>query len=507
MPEYFIGVDSGTQGTKAVLIDGMSGKVKAVAVAAHEFISGLPAGAKEQDPQTWVEAMEKTVREVVAAGKAKPSEVKGMGVSAQQHGLVALDEQGRVIRPAKLWCDTSTANEAEALIAKLGGLERLIQLTGNGLPTGFTASKILWMKQREPRNYARLRTVLLPHDYLNYVLTGQARMEAGDASGTGLFNTRTRQWEPRCVEALDPALADKLPPIDSSSAQPCGQLLPLMAQKLGLEAGTLVSAGGGDNMMGAIGTGNTKMGVLTASLGTSGTLYAYSSRPVIDPRGEVAAFCDSTGGWLPLICTMNVTVATELVKKAFGWDNERLTREAAKVAPGSDGLLLLPYFEGERVPNLPMARGVYFGFSAANFTPAHQARAAMEGVAMGLNYGLNRLKDLGIRPKEIRVTGGGSKNPVWRQILADVFDAEVVGLSTAEGAALGAALQAKWTYLLQRGERVRIQQITDALVKVDPSTRCQPRKTVAKHYRALQEVHDQLSQACAPVFSLLAKAV
>jgi xylulokinase len=260
-------------------------------------------------------------------------------------------------------------------------------------------------------------------------------------------------------------------------------------------------------MMGAIGTGNTKMGVLTASLGTSGTLYAYSSRPVIDPRGEVAAFCDSTGGWLPLICTMNVTVATELVKKAFGWDNERLTREAAKVAPGSDGLLLLPYFEGERVPNLPMARGVYFGFSAANFTPAHQARAAMEGVAMGLNYGLNRLKDLGIRPKEIRVTGGGSKNPVWRQILADVFDAEVVGLSTAEGAALGAALQAKWTYMLQRGERVRIQQITDALVKVDPSTRCQPRKTVAKHYRALQEVHDQLSQACAPVFSLLAKAV
>jgi len=507
MAQYFIGVDSGTQGTKAVLVDGMSGKIKATAAAPHSLIGGLPQGAKEQHPRTWVAAMEKTIQEVVLAGKAKPSEVKGIGVSGQQHGLVALDDKGAVIRPAKLWCDTSTADEAEALVAKMGGLEPLLQLTGNGIPAGFTASKILWLKQREPKNYARLKTVLLPHDYLNYVLTGQARMEAGDASGTGLFNTRTRNWEPRCVEALDSSLADKLPPIDGSSSQPCGLLLPVVAQKLGLEAGTVVAAGGGDNMMGAIGTGNTKTGVLTASLGTSGTLYAYSSRPVIDPRGEVAAFCDSTGGWLPLICTMNVTVATELVKKAFQWDNDHLTKEAARIAAGSDGLLLLPYFEGERVPNLPAARGVYFGLHSGNYTKAHMARAAMEGVALGLNYGLNRLKDLGIRPKQIRVTGGGSKNPLWLQILADVFDAEVVGLATAEGAALGAALQAKWAYMLHRGERVRIQQITDSLVKVDPSTRCQPKKASAKQYRALQEVHNQLSQACAPVFPLLARSV
>lgn len=507
MAQYFIGVDSGTQGTKTILMDGMSGKVKASASASYSLIAGLPPGAKEQHPRIWAAAMEKTIREVVAVAKAKPSEVKGIGISGQQHGLVALDEQGEVIRPAKLWCDTSTADEAEALVARLGGLEALIQLTGNGIPAGFTASKILWMKQREPKNYARLHTVLLPHDYLNFLLTGQRRMEAGDASGTGLFNTRTRNWEPRCIEALDPELAAKLPPIDGSSAQPCGALLPVVAQKLGLEAGTIVSAGGGDNMMGAIGTGNTKIGVLTASLGTSGTIYAYSSRPVIDPRGEVAAFCDSTGGWLPLICTMNVTVATELVKKAFNWDNEQLTREAGKVPAGCEGLMLLPYFEGERVPNLPQARGVYAGLHSGNFTQGHIARATMEGVALGLNYGLNRLKDLGIRPKQIRVTGGGSKNPLWRQILADMFDAEVVGLATSEGAALGAAIQAKWSYMLHRGERVRIQQITDALVKVDPSSRCQPKKTAVKLYRSLQEAHNQLSAACAPVLPLLARQV
>ncbi|MDX6766525.1 MAG: xylulokinase [Candidatus Methylacidiphilales bacterium] len=500
MGQYFIGVDSGTQGTKAVVMDGATGKIKSTATAAYGLLPNLKGGAKEQHPKVWVAALEKTIREAVAAAKVKPSEVKGIGISGQQHGFVPLDEKGTVIRPAKLWCDTSTLDEAETILGRLGGLDSCLTLTGNGLPVGFTASKILWMKQAEPKNYARLATVLLPHDYLNFHLTGKARMEAGDASGTGLFNTRTRNWEARCVDAIDPDLATKLPPIDTTSSQPAGELLASVAARIGLEPGILVSAGGGDNMMGAIGTGNTKIGVVTASLGTSGTIYAYSSRPVIDPRGEVAAFCDSAGGWLPLICTMNVTVATELVKKAFRWDNDKLTTEAGKIPAGSEGLMLLPYFEGERVPNLPLASGVYFGFKSHNFSPAHMARATMEGVSLGLNYGLDRLKDLGLRPKQIRVTGGGSKNPLWRQILADTFDAEVTGLTTSEGAACGAAIQAKWSFMLHRGERVRIQQITDAFVKVDPATRCQPRKANTKLYRSLQEVHNRFSRALAPVF-------
>ncbi|MDD5261759.1 MAG: xylulokinase [Methylacidiphilales bacterium] len=500
MGEHFIGIDCGTQGAKAVVVNGQTGKILSSGSSSYGLIPGLRDGAKEQHPKTWVAAMTESVREALAKAGISSATVKGIGVSAQQHGLVVLDENGEVIRPAKLWCDTSTASQAESLIKKLGGLKKVIALTGNGIPAGFTASKLLWLKQHEPKNYHAIHTVLLPHDYLNYHLTGVATMEAGDASGTGFFDTKTRGWQPKVVAAIDPELADKLPAIQPS-CQPAGALLADVAKALGLEPGTLVSAGGGDNMMGAIGTGNTKPGIATASLGSSGAIYAYSSRPVIDPLGEVAAFCDSTGGWLPLVCTQNVTIATELLKKALGWDNDRLTAEAGKVAPGSDGLFLLPYFQGERVPNLPDARGVFFGLDSKNFTLEHFARATLEGVAMGLNYGMERLKDLGIRPKQIRLTGGGSANPLWRQILADAFDTEVAALETTEGAAYGAALQAKWAYACSRGQRVRIQQITDAFVKVDASTRTVPNKKNAKLCRDLQQFHQKLSKANAPVFA------
>jgi len=501
MSEYFVGIDSGTQSTKAVVMDGKNGAIVATASSAYSLISGLPAGAKEQHPKSWTAAMETSIHTALAKAGVSADSVKGIGISGQQHGFVPLDEAGEVIRPAKLWCDTSTASQAESLIKKLGGLKKVISLTGNGIPAGFTASKILWLKQNEPKNYARLQTVLLPHDYLNYHLTGKLSMEAGDASGTGFFDAKTRNWQEKVVSAIDSRLMEKLPAVQSASSAPAGTLTTVAAKRLGLNPGTLVSAGGGDNMMGAIGTGNTKAGVVTASLGTSGTIYAFSSRPITDPQGEVAAFCDSTGAWLPLICTMNVTVATELLKKAFGWNNDQLSREAAKVPAGADGLFLLPYFEGERVPNLPDASALFFGLNSKNFTLGHMARATMEGVAMGLNYGLERMKDLGLRPKQIRVTGGGSQNPVWRQILADVFDAEVISLATTEGAAYGGALQAKWSYALSRGERVRIQQITDKFVKLDPSTKAVPQKANAKRYRALQSFHNELSRANACAFA------
>ncbi|MEM9446281.1 MAG: xylulokinase [Verrucomicrobiota bacterium] len=503
MSDVFIGIDSGTQSTKAIVLEGKNGKVLSEANATYGLIPHLPEGAKEQEPKTWVSAMERSIREAVRKSKIKPEQVKGIGVSGQQHGFVALDSDGNVIRPAKLWCDTSTSNEANSLIKKLGGPKKVIALGGNSIPAGFTASKIAWLKKKEPKNYAKLATVLLPHDYLNYYLTGGAiTMEPGDASGTGLFDVKTRKWHSKLVRSIDPNLERKLPKIHNSS-QPAGLLDSKVARKLGLSPGVVVSAGGGDNMMGAIGTGNTKVGVVTLSLGTSGTIYAYSARPTIDSLGQVAAFCDSTGAWLPLICTMNATVATELVKTVFKWTNDRLTKEAAKVPVGCGGLQLLPYFEGERVPNLPNGKGVYFGLDSTTFKPGYMARAAMEGVTFGLNYGLNRLRDLGIRPKQIRLTGGGSKNPVWRQIVADIFEAEVVALATAEGAALGAAIQAKWCYGLSRGENLRIQKITDAFVKTDPKTKCKPVKEHVKVYRPLQEMHNQLAQASAPLFDRL----
>jgi xylulokinase len=501
MSEYFIGVDSGTQSTKAVVIGGNSGKILGSASSPHSFIEGLPPGAREQQPQGWVRALESAVKRALAAAKVRAASVKGIGISAQQHGLVPLDADGEVIRPAKLWCDTSTASLAESLEQRLGGRAPCIALTGNGLPAGYTASKIAWLKQHEPKNYQRMRWALLPHDYLNYYLTGSVVTEAGDASGTGLLNIKTRNWEPRAVAAVDPSLADKLPPVQSLSSEPAGRLKPAVAKRLGFGSDVLVAAGGGDNMMAAIGTGNTRIGVVTASLGTSGTIFAYSSRPVIDPLGEIAAFCDSTGGWLPLVCTMNVSGAVDLLRRAWRLNQDQLAAAAGKIAVGAEGLFLLPYFNGERTPDLPRGSGVFFGLNERNYTAAHMARATLEGVAFGLNYGLDRLKDLGIRPKQIRLTGGVSQNALWRQILADVFDAEVVCLATPEGAAYGAAIQAKWQHAVAGGERVRLQQITEAWVKIDRGTRAEPDKKNAKRYRSLQQFHNQLSRASREVFT------
>ena len=495
MSNYFIGIDSGTQSTKAILFDGASGVVVASASAPYELIEGLPAGHKEQQPAEWVSAARATIGRILAESGVDHSRVRGIGVSGQQHGFVALDAQDQVVRAAKLWCDTSTSPESEEIIARLGGLGRTIAEVGNGVPAGFTASKILWLKRHEPENFARLRWVLLPHDYLNFWLTGRKTMECGDASGTALLDVRNRKWSQAAIEAIDPRLATMLPPLIAPD-EAAGTLRPELAAEWGLGPGVIVSAGGGDNMMGAIGTGNVRPGVVTVSLGTSGTIYACSPQPVIDPRGEVAAFCDSTGRWLPLVCTMNVTVATEMVRERFGLSREDLSRAAESAPAGNDGLLLVPFFEGERTPNAPDGTGVYFGVRAQTFDAAHLARAAMEGTTLGLNYGLGRMRELGISPGEIRATGGGARSPVWRQILADVFDAEVVCVKSEEGAAFGAALQAMWAC----GEG-GIEELCDRFVALDETTRARPDPGRVRLYQSMQALHDRLVRDLATAFT------
>ncbi len=435
-----LGIDCGTQGLKTVALDGESGAVLASASRSYGLIGGLPAGHLEQDPETWWVALQETIPEVLAALGSRRSEVRGIGVSGQQHGFVPLDAEGGVIRAAKLWCDTSTVSQCEELRSALGGRDAVIGLTGNDILPGFTAPKILWLKQNEPRNFGRLSKVALPHDFLNLRLTGILRMEYGDASGTALLDVRSRTWCDSICSAIDPSLGDKLPPV-GSSREPVGMLLPALAAAWSL-GDVVVSAGGGDNMMAAIGTGNVVPGGVTASLGTSGTIFACADRPVVDPQGEIAAFCDSNDRWLPLLCTMNVTVATEAFAKMFGWGHRRLDEEIASVPPGADGLLFLPYLQGERTPNLPDGCGVMHGMTTANLTPAHLARAAMEGVTLGMAYGLRRMEQLGVKPEAIRLTGGGSNSAVWRQMCADVFGVSVVTMQSAEGAALGAAIQA-----------------------------------------------------------------
>jgi xylulokinase len=490
----YLGIDSGTQSTKAVVLDLDRGRIVAEARAPHKLIAGLPPGHMEQHPRDWVAALDRVLRQVSA--RIDGRRVRGIGVSGQQHGFVPLDAQGAVIRPAKLWCDTSTVAECEILTRKLGGTSAVIRRAGLPFLPGYTAPKILWLKRHEPANFRRLRHVLLPHDFLNFHLTGNYFMEYGDASGTGLMDVRRRRWSPEVMAAIDPRLGDFLPAL-SSSAVPAGTLRPELARRYGFSADTLVAAGGGDNMMGAIGTGNVAPGVVTASFGTSGTIYAHSAKPVVDPRGEIAAFCDSTGGWMPLLCTMNVTLVTELFRQLFGCDHRALEKAVAAAPAGAGGLLLLPYLDGERTPNLPHGRGVLFGLTRANTNRADQLRAAMEGVTLGMNYGLRRLAALGVKPREIRLTGGGAKSAAWRQIAADVFGVPVVKMVEDEGAALGGALQAAWC----ADPRRSLVSLAARTVKIDASTRCRPDPKRHALYRELQEKQDALGRALAPFFT------
>jgi xylulokinase len=487
-PMIYLGIDCGTQSTKTVALDAASGRIIASAAQNYDVIAGLPAGHMEQDPAIWIAALDATVQQVLEALGERRREVRGLGVSGQQHGFVPLDGTGKVIRPAKLWCDSSTVEECDLIRAHFGGSAELIARLGLDMLPGFTAPKILWLKRHEPKNFARLATVLLPHDYLNFYLTGNIRMEFGDASGTALMEVRTRRWSREVLDFIDPALHEKMPEL-RSSREPAGELKSELRERWNLPAGVIVSAGGGDNMMGAIGTSNVEPGRVTASLGTSGTLYAYSDKPAVDPKGEIAGFCDSTDAWLPLVCTMNVTVATEAARHLFGFSHAQAEEAIRRVPAGAEGLLFLPYLQGERTPNLPQASGVFHGLTPRTMQPGHLLRATMEGVTLGLAYGLAGLRELGVVPSEIRLTGGGSKSAIWRQICADVFNCGVVTLAEAEGAALGAAIQA--LAAVETGKS--IQTWANEIVQVVPGESVEPQKTF--NYRAALKKQGELTRA------------
>ncbi len=321
-------------------------------------------------------------------------------------------------------------------------------------------------------------------------------MEHGDASGTGLMDVRARKWHMPLVEFIDKNLAAKFPPLRSST-RPVGLLRNARREGWGLGHDVLVSAGGGDNMLGALGTGNIKPNTVTVSLGTSGTIYAYTERPIVDPKVELAVFCDSTDHWLLLACTMNVAFAIEQIMKLFQWDATMLEEKVGNVPPGALGLLFLPYLQGERLPNLPRGSGVLHGLNLENMNAAEIARAIVEGVTMGLAYGMNRIVDLGIAPKELRVTGGGSRSAVWRQIVADVFGYPVVTLKVSEGAALGAAIQAAWTYCQVKGKPISLDKLVRDAVKIDKKTRAEPDKEDHALYAELRGRQTDLTRKLA----------
>ncbi len=494
---FALGIDSGTQGTKILIVDVESGRVLGRGMAAHRSIPLLKPGESEQNPQTWIQAFEQALSFALREAKIPSSEIVSAGVSAQQHGFVPLDKNGIPLRPAKLWNDTSTVEETEIIVKALGGKKTFIEKLGICLAVGYTASKILWLKRHEPENFKKLATVHLPHNYLNFCLTGVSRMEYGDASGTGLMDIRTRVWHREAVAAVDPGLGNKLPEL-CHPKQPLGYLKNEIAAKYGLKR-VLVSSGGGDNMMAAIGTGNVSPGVCTLSLGTSGTVYSYFAHPVSDPEGEIAAFCDSTGGWLPLLCTMNVTNTTEIFKTLHNINNEELEDLASQAPAGADGLVFLPFVDGERVPVLPTSSGSFFGLTRRNFEAPRMARAVMEGTVLNLGYGFGRMRSLGLAPSEIRATGGGARSGLWLQIVADVFKTPVVTLSEQEAAAYGAALQSIWSYHLDKGREMSIKDLAKEMVKKgDLTYEPQPKNFPA--YDALQARFNSLWRTLEPEF-------
>lgn len=484
----FLGIDCGTQGTKAIVLDAASGQVLGQGSAPHSMISGAN-GRREQDVGQWLSAFEQATAEALLQSGISGEQILGIGVSGQQHGLVLLDEDGQVLRPAKLWCDTESTPENDRLLAYLGGESGSLQRLGIAIAPGYTVSKLLWTQEQHPAIFQRIDKILLPHDYLNYWLTGRCVSEYGDASGTGYFNVRSRTWDLPLLEHIDPSgrLCSALPELIEAQ-QAVGTLLPQIAQRLGINPDAVVSSGGGDNMMGAIGTGNIHPGAITMSLGSSGTVYAFAEQAHVSEHASVATFCSSSGGWLPLICTMNLTNASSAVRDLFGLDITAFNQAVSKAPIGAEGVSMLPFLNGERVPALPHATGSILGLDATNMTQANLCRAVVEGTTFGLRYGLDLLRASGIKSADIRLIGGGAKSAVWRQIVADIMDTPVICTEQPEAAALGAAIQAAWCHANKVGEGETLDSLCDRCVNLDSSSETWP---VAQHVTAYQHVYER----------------
>ncbi len=492
-----IGIDNGTQSTKVIFYDFENKVIVASASAPHELISSND-GTSEQKAEWWIEALESCFSEIEPEIKKTAVAV---GVSGQQHGFVPLDKDGEVLYNVKLWCDTSTASECNEIEASYGSGESILSEAGNRILPGYTASKILWLKKNYNDLYRRMQHILLPHDYINFYLTGKYTMEYGDASGTGLLNITKRKWDKDVLHALDSDrdLSECLPFLIEAH-ETAGQITEFISSRLGIPPGLIVSSGGGDNMMGAIGTGATDIGVITMSLGTSGTIYGYSDKPVVDEKGNLAAFCSSNGGYLPLLCTMNCTVATEQMRNLFEYGVKEFDEIASKAPAGSEGVITLPFFTGERTPNLPNGKGCIVGMDITNTKKENIFRSSLESAIFGMRLGLDSFKDLGFKVKEIRLIGGGSKSAVWRQIASDILNLPIVTPVQEEAAALGGAIQALWALDHIKGKKTDINYLVKQHVGLDNKKSCIPISKNVKIYNEVYKTYNKYVEALTEIF-------
>ncbi len=437
----FLGLDVSTTSAKALLID-EKGAVTSSASTDVSLSTPKPLWS-EQDPHEWWDGMVGSIRQALAGAGVSGTQVRGVGLTGQMHGLVLLDRAGNVLRPAILWNDQRTGAQCDEIRARLGSA-RLIQLTGNDALTGFTAPKILWVREQEPDVYARAAHILLPKDYVRYRLTGEHATDKADGAGMLLMDLKSRDWSPQVLQALD-IPAEWLPKA-YEGPEITGRISAAAAEATGLEPGTPVVGGGGDQSAQAVGVGAVEPGIVALTLGTSGVVFATTDQPFIEPEGRLHAFCHAVPGRWHLMGVM-LSAAGSLRwyrdTLAPGVDFDALLIPAGDVPFGSEGLLFLPYLTGERTPYPdPLARGAFVGLTVRH-TQAHLTRAVLEGVAFGLRDSFELIKSAGLTAiRQVRVSGGGARSALWRQILADVLAVELVTVNTTEGAAYGAALLA-----------------------------------------------------------------
>jgi xylulokinase len=443
--KLFLGIDVGTGGTRAVAID-EAGRVVAAATAEHEPFASPQTGWAEQHPEDWWRATQQAVRAVLAKD-VSADRIASVGFSGQMHGSVLLDERGEVIRPALIWCDQRTDAQCRAITQRIGA-ERLIELVCNPALTGFTLPKLLWVREMEPDQWRRVRSILLPKDFVRFRLTGERASDVADSSGTLLFDVKNRRWSSEMLAAFE--IPETLLPRVFESPEVTGQISAAGAAATGLREGTPVVAGAGDQAAGAVGIGIVEAGTVSATIGTSGVVFAATDRPALDPKGRVHTFCHAIPGrWHVMGVTQGAGLSLRWFRDRFGAGPddgrdpyERLTEEAAQAPPGADGVLWAPYLMGERTPHLdPHARAALVGL-AANHTRAHIIRAILEGVAFSLRDTFEIFREMRVPVERVRLGGGGARSQLWRQIQADVYGHEVETVEAEEGAAYGAAILA-----------------------------------------------------------------
>jgi xylulokinase len=505
----FAGLDVSTQSCKLVVIDPASGAVVHVGQVDYDrdlpdhgtvggAVAGLGEGVSESDPNMWIEAVELVLGQL-ADTAVSTERIRCISVSGQQHGLVAQAADGSLARPrSKLWNDFSTSEECRLLTESVGGTEAMVAAVGNSQRPGYTAPKILHMRRHEPDLYAKASTLFLVHNYINWHLTGGtaggvAVMEPGDTSGMALWHPGTRRWSQKVLDAIDPELPGKLPPVQPSD-RTIGTLAPAVASRFGLPPDCRIDAGSGDNMYGAVGTGNIEPGIVTVSLGTSGTAYTFLEEPFIDPTGEIAAFSDSTGHHLPLLCVSNMANGYDTLREQFDLTHDAFDALVGETPPGNKGRLLLPWYVGERTPDLPLAAPLYFGFGLSDFEPRVLCRAVLEGHVLNLFDGFARMP---VTPREIRLTGGLSRSPSWSQTIADIFQAETVPVG-GEGAALGAAIHAAWVWLKEggtgAGDERPLKEVAEPFIVLDEGQRKRPNPAARSPNELLRRLYRALSR-------------